>query len=338
MVWAAYRALSGDADWLLASVWAWTFLGLTLVQRRFVGELAPFVAVFGGLGFVALLSWLELTRPPVPFRDREGTATAVARDSGEATAAGAGGDDLPLPGRRRAVALTAFGLVFTAFPGLYTAGIHGRVAIDDDAYRTARYLGRYAAERDRQYPRNYVLSGWGYNRMYNYFVSGQSASYAFAQRTYEPFLRSREPAAWYDRLRDRVGFVVTTDDGPAGAFGESTYSRLHERLGSGRTGTGVGHYRAVYADGDRRAFALVPGATLAGTGPAETTVTVTTDVSVPGATFEYTRSATTDVTGEFELTLAHPGTYRIEGGDRTVTVPEAAVREGETVTIEVPTE
>ncbi len=43
---------------------------------------------------------------------------------------------------------------------------------------------RDAAERGHEYSENYVLSRWGQNRVYNYFVNGESeATGTLARRT-----------------------------------------------------------------------------------------------------------------------------------------------------------
>jgi dolichyl-diphosphooligosaccharide--protein glycosyltransferase len=354
MVWAAWDAVRRRAPgWLLLSLYAWTFLVLSYVQRRFTGELAPFAAVFAGLGFLGLCSSLDLATPPA-FRNRvsadggrqSGSRTGRPGPAGRLDDAGSDADaapetgtdpdpdpDLRLPGRRRALLLGAQAAVFTGFPALYSAEIHPRVTIDPRKHAAARWMEAYAAERGWTYPGNYVLSEWGENRMYNYFVSGESRSYRFAERTFEEFLASETPAEWYDRLRSRVGFVVTTGAAPIGGFGSGQiYLRLHGALGSRQPGrAGVAHYRAVYAsaDGFLKVFTLVPGATVTGRGPADDAVSLRTDVSIPGGSFTYERAAETDGSGRFSVTVAQPGTYRV--GDAEVTVPEAAVTGGESV-------
>jgi len=170
--------------------------------------------------------------------------------------------------------------------------------------------------------------------MFNYFMNGESRSYAFARENYEPFLSSMDPESQYQELNGKIGFVVTTDldqDVPA----DITYARLHQRFGSaGSSGApGVGHYRAVYASGDEsvKVFTLVSGANLTGTATPNETVTISTRVEIDGAEFDYRRRAGTDADGDFSVTVAHPGTYEV--GNRTVTVSEDAVQNGENVTV-----
>jgi dolichyl-diphosphooligosaccharide--protein glycosyltransferase len=87
------------------------------------------------------------------------------------------------------------------------------------------------------------------------------------------------------------------------------------------------------AGGEVKVFTLVPGATVTGTGPAETTLDLSTTVTVDGTgrTVEYRRRVETDSEGAFSVTLAHPGEYAFADRTATVTVTEAAVRDGATI-------
>ena len=67
MVWGAARAIDGARHWAVAASYAWTLLALAAVQIRFAGELAPFLAVFAGLGIVFLASWIDALPEAVPF-------------------------------------------------------------------------------------------------------------------------------------------------------------------------------------------------------------------------------------------------------------------------------
>ena len=107
----------------------------------------------------------------------------------------------------------------------------------------------YSDEQDMESPENYVLSQWGHNRVYNYFVSGHSRSYSFARSNHVPFVTGTNSTEWYDRLRDRTGFVVTSQEVVTNRSTLGT--RLHEHHGS-RNGMvpGVGHYQLVYVEDD----------------------------------------------------------------------------------------
>jgi dolichyl-diphosphooligosaccharide--protein glycosyltransferase len=340
MGWSLWQVDRERVGWLLLSPYAWTFFALSLVQRRFTGELAAFVAVFGALGLLALVGWLDLAR--APGLGREGRQRAGANERSGAPVAEADGGapdkaegDPALSDRVRVGMVGSLAAVLLGFPALFSAEIHTRLTIDSRKHAAARWMARYADARDWSYPRSYVFSEWGRNRMYNHFVSGESESYTFARRNYGSFIRASDPVAWYEELRGRVGFVVTTGEAGAG-FLTRMQGRLHDAMGS-RVGNtpGLAHYRAVYAseDGFVKAFTLVPGATLEGsvdvTEP--TVVPVRTEVSVGGASFTYERLARTDADGAFTVAVAHPGEYRV--GDRRVTVPEAAVVDGGTVRV-----
>lgn len=325
MLWSIWDGTvrRSDYGWLLLSCYAWTFLGLSFVQRRFTGELAPFIAVFAGLGFVVLVSKLDLAYGPRFLRERiEGQHHHVSSAD----------RDLAIPGRRRFIMLGGFAAVFAGFPSVFSGAIHGRLTYERQKHAAARWMGTYAAERGWEYPQNYVFSEWGENRMFNYFVNGNSASYWYAQQNYEDFLFSSAPEEWYQELRERAGFVVTT--GPESGFvSKRMIDRLHEALGSGVSGiSGLAHYRAVYSspDGSVKAFTLVPGATITGTTTSDESLRVRTEVSIEGATFTYERIVEPS-DGEFSVIVPHPGDYQVD--DRVVTITERAVTDGETITV-----
>ncbi|WP_254535986.1 STT3 domain-containing protein [Halomarina litorea] len=314
--WGLYRGWRGRFDWLALGVYTLAFLVLAGVQLRFAGELAHFVAVFAGLGFVHLAGWVEVTDRPAPF------------DEGTRADGGRGGSrTLSLPDRRQAGALLALFLLVGGLGMVQVPVKTSQVTIPQSQYETAEAMDEYAAAQNLSYPESYVLSEWGRNRMYNYFVSGESRSYSRARTTFEPFLTGR-PAKYDTRgFAERVGFVVVEDasTGVAGSMGVAL-----ARYGSrGDETPGLGHYRAIHVspDGEYTAFRVVPGATVRGTASGET-VTLSTNVSVDGESFTYTRRATVE-NGTYAVTLAYPGEYRIEGGGATsVRVSEAAVENG----------
>jgi dolichyl-diphosphooligosaccharide--protein glycosyltransferase len=333
--WRAYRR--GRSTWLLVCTYGWYFLVLAALQRRFVGELAPFFAVLAGYAFVVLLAKLDVTElsafsrdGEIPGRDGRGSQKLLARDGGEST-----DRSLSLPDRSTISAIAILLLFVTSAGAVQTGVRHEQVKISDDNFRAAAWMDGYAEERGWEYPENYVLSKWGRNRMFNYFVNGEARGYGFARQNYETFLASQDPASEYRRLNDRVGFVVTKDLSQ-NAPPDLTYARLHHRFGSagsGENAPGVGHYRAVYAsdDGSVKVFTLVPGANVTGTAAPNETVTVSTQVEIEGGEFEYTRRVETGADGNFSVTVAHPGTYEV--GNQTVTVGEDAVQNGGNVTV-----
>ena len=317
MGWGVQRAREGSPGWLVASSYAWFLFALAAIQVRFVGELATFAALFTGVAFVWVASWIDLARPLSVATDRDVV-------------------DVALPDGRTLGALVVLFLLFGGFGMLQVPVKTSQVVTEDGTYEAATAIETNAAERELEYTENYVLSAWGRNRVYNYFVNGESRSYAYARSNFPQFVNSESPESVYERYSGRVGYVVTTDgpDVPA----ETLYGRLHDAMGS-RNGDldGLGHFRPVYASesGSHKAFALVPGATVRGTAAANTTVTVTADVTVSGTSFEYERQTTTNVTGAFAVTVANPGTYTVAAPgseNRTVEVSETAVYDGANVT------
>ncbi|MFB6102280.1 MAG: STT3 domain-containing protein [Haloplanus sp.] len=329
-----------EPGWFVVGVAVVHFGALAALQRRFGGELAPFAAVLGGVGFVALASWFDLVRPPAPLRPDD--APVAATDGGDAD------DGLVVPDRTRLALLGGLAGVAVGSGSLYTALIDRRLVIDDATYEAARWITEYVDQRSIPYPESYVLSKWGRNRVYNYFVNGEAASYSYARRHYEDFLFSENGDEWYEQFSGRVGFVVTRDLPHLGLIPSATVqSTLHQRFGSAILSDigGVGHFRAVYAtdDGARKVFRVVPGATVRGAvdtdpggeGDADATqhVRLVADVSIPGADFEYVRRGAVE-DGTFAVTVANPGTYRVGDTGRTVRVTERMIREGTAVTVD----
>jgi len=323
LAWATRRTVD-DARWAVACSYGWYFFVLSLFQVRFTGQLGIFMALFAGLGFVWLAAWIDLTPWPAPF-----DTTA----NGEFATWTPGWPDAATVGAVLVLFLLVGGL------GLVQSAVKvEQVTTDDADYETAAWLADYA---DRQgwesRSESYVFSRWGKNRLYNYFVNGDSRSYGYAQSNYGSFVSLTDPQAAANLIGGRVRFVVTETQGSENIPPESMQARLHDNLGSRSDGVaGLGRFRAVYAtaDGDRKAFVFVPGATVRGTAAPNTTVEVATGVDIPGASFTYTRRTSTNETGAYSVRVAQPGTYEVAtaNGPTTVTVPETAVMNGTSVT------
>lgn len=344
----------GRRDWIVVGAYTWWCLLLTLVQRRFAGELSVPVALLVGAGAVALGGRVGLLASPDLFAPRAGDGGGASRSATDVSAA-TPGDEADHGGKTRPDAraepaetgadedggtrarLVAVGVVVMLV--VTTAPIPGLLAgatIDDPAYRTARAIDADAAASGVTYPSNYVLARWDRVRMYNYVVNGQSESFAYAERWYPPFLVSDAPERWYERLRERpVGYVVTRD-GRMSPDTDAMWTRLHRRLGSRGDGVaGLGRYRAVYAsaNGSVKAFRLVSGAILVGRAPPNATVRVRTSPSLRATdrSVAYARRTTGTANGWFAVRVAYPGRYRV--GGRTVRVGETAVRQGRFVPV-----
>jgi dolichyl-diphosphooligosaccharide--protein glycosyltransferase len=319
LVWATRRAVD-DARWVVACSYGWYFFALSLVQVRFTGQLGIFTALFAGVAFVWTAARIDLTDPP-----------AFAESSTDQEFA------TWTPGWPDASTIVAVFFLFALLGGLglmQSAIKVQQVTTEDADYQTASWLADYADERGwESHGESYVFSEWGKNRLYNYFVNGNSRSYNYAQSNYGPFMTQTDPDEATAMIGDRVRFVVTQN---RDVDREMMHTRLHDNLGS-RNGdvAGLGRFRALYVtpNGQRKAFLYVPGATVRGTAASNTTVDVAADVEVPGASFTYERRTSTNDTGTYSVQVAHPGTYTVTtaNGTQTVTVPESEVMNETTV-------
>ena len=341
LAWALRRAALGDRQWLALSAFGWWYLFLTALQIRFAAHLAPVLSVFAAVAVVWWLARYDLTALPAPVARPvgDGWRDAPAADGGtEATDDGGWFDRGALTVRSGVAALVVAALV-VGTGGFFLSGeVEGGI-VDDRTYETATWMGTYADERGLAYPDSYVFSRWGVNRVYNYFTSGVAGSYTRSQRTYTRFVYndSAESERWYERLREDTGFVVVE---PLERRPGTIQQHLYVTYGSRWSQQGhdaVSHYRAVYASGGTttKVFTLVPGATIAASAPANTTVEASTTVDIPGDTFQYRQRTTAGTDGAYRLVVPYPGTYELTVGNdtRTVRVPESAVSEGSRVSV-----
>ena len=51
--------------------------------------------------------------------------------------------------------------------------------IGEKTYDTAMWMRGYDSQKELGYTHNYVFSSWSENRLYNYYMSGDSRSYSF---------------------------------------------------------------------------------------------------------------------------------------------------------------
>jgi dolichyl-diphosphooligosaccharide--protein glycosyltransferase len=309
--WATVKQVA-DTRWTVPVAYGWYFLVLAMIQIRFVGEAAPFVALFAGLGLCHLCERLGVARRPVPL----------------------GGDGplrrLSVPDTTSLVIVIVLLSVVTVPGMLQIPGATDEVAIPEEQYRTADWMADYSAHHDMSYPDNYVLSTWSWNRLYNYFVNGESRSYRYALERYDRFLRSDQPERFYQRNHDRVGFLVYGGDFSRSGDVERALAAYGSRNGGAE---GLQHYRTVYVseNADYKLFRLVEGATITGTAAPEAVLTLRSEQRVDGWSFTYERRVTTDADGEYRITVPYPGEYRVNG--TRVRVAEQAVETGGTVPV-----
>ncbi|WP_251344419.1 STT3 domain-containing protein [Haloplanus halophilus] len=327
LCWLSFRAYrEHDSVALVPVVYGWTFLILAVVQLRFAGELSIPIAVLAGLGFVHLTAWIDLSRGLPDFSDYrppESTGTPSQPVS------------LSIPDRRTVLLLFVTFLLIGSMSFAMTPLKTNQLVISDEEYQAVTWMDEYSAEQDWEYPENYVLSIWGKNRFYNYFVSGEAASYQYAESHYGEFLTSSAGEQWYSQLHDRVGFIVLRDSPPGPDFtAESLQTRLHTHYGSeSAAASGLSHYRLVYISDDASltVFTLVPGARLAGTAPPGSTVSVSTTQSVTGEQFTYSRTVEADSTGQYAVTVPYPGEYTVGGSQMQVS--PTAITANETISV-----
>ena len=304
--------------WLLLSVYSVFWLVMAAFQGRFAAQLAISMAVFAGLGFVYLLSWVELARVPAVFEEDTGRRLAMA-DGGERRWI-----DLQIPGEAKTVIyVLGVGFLVCGLSLIFVPTIAGQVTHDEAQLEAALVMQDHAEEHDREWRDNAVFSSMGDNRMYNYFVSGESQQYRYVQRLHTRFADAEDPDGWKEAEFDgRFGYVIA----------DRERGLPPERLGADGNRT-LEHFRLLYAsdDGELAAFAVVEGATLEGTDVAAEQVTVRTDVEAGDVSFTYEREIDV-VDGRYEVVVPYPGVYIV--ADERVEVSEAAVENGSAIRLD----
>lgn len=309
--------------WIAVSTLTWYHLCWAAVQVRFAGELAPFLALFAGAGFIALLAWVDLIQAP---RGLFGPDDGPPVGTEAATIVELGSLD-----RQKAAYVGVVFIFVAALSFVFIPSFMGDIAVASGTHDSAMWIAEYSDQQGYEYPENYVFSLWGENRQYNYFVNGQAEQYTFAQDHYEDFMLSTAPDEWYSLLGDEAGFVVTNAVDES-LPNESTHAILHDRFGSaGDDVPGASHYSARYIppSEDRVVFEVVPGARVTGTGPADESTTVAIDVEIDGGSFTYEPEVQTNEYGDYGLTVPYAGTYSIHGD--AWTVQDEEVLDGEPV-------
>lgn len=319
--WAAVRRPRPAVT--VVAIYAWYFIALAVIQRRFAGELSVVVAVLLGCGVVGLAVRLQVISPRPTFSTAE---TPLRLNI-----------DVPLS------RVVVFALVLMLISSASFALIPVKMTqatYDGDKHDAARWMSAYADEQGWTFPDNYVLSSWSETRMYNYFVTNWTLGYTYARRHYQAVLSSVTPRETYIRHRARVGFIVTTDDHPPsvrvvnGSQELSLYARLHDHQTSRRNGVpGLAHYRMLWMSPDESVTVstFVRGATMEGTASPNSTVRVQTDVQLTHGTVSYVRLAETDANGAFTVTVPYAGLYSV--GNTSHRITESEVQSGTVVTV-----
>lgn len=319
-LWQAYR--NHRPGWALVGMYAVYFLLLATVQLRFAGQLALFAAVFAGIGFVHLAAVVDLTTRPRVLEDWRPDSMRSATDGGRLPS-------FEIPDRTSLGYLLVLCLLVTSIGLVQIPVKQGQIAVDEDTFRTAEWLSSNATSLNQSNSDGYVLSNWGQNRVYNYFLDGDSEWYGYAQQNYADFLQSTNESEWYERLNDRNASVITEPVNVSGS--NSLQVRLHENHGSEtEQSDALSHYRLrhVSDSGDRKVFSLVPGASITGQAPPNETIQLQTNRSVSGTTFTYERTVRTTMSGWYSATVPYPSHYT--SGNSTY-VTETAVTSGEFV-------
>jgi hypothetical protein len=146
------------------------------------------------------------------------------------------------------------------------------------------------------------------------------------QRFNTAFLFGTDAQQWYERLRDRTGFVVV----PSEAVGNAT-----------TIGTGVGPRRpqgslitVSYSSPrtpNRRCSRSSLERESVGEARSNQTLTVETDVTVGSYETTYEREVQTRANGNYNVTVPYASEYRVAG--ESVTVTETDVQNGTRVTV-----
>jgi len=320
-LWKTYR--SHRPAWAIVVIYVVYFLLLATIQLRFAGQLAVFVAIFAGIGFVHLAAVVDLTTRPRVLKDWHSDTQRSATD-------GCRLSTIEIPDRSSLGYLFALFLLVTSISLVQVPVKQEQIAIDDETYETATWIGSNASIFDPSNSDGYVFSSWGRNRVYNHFLDGDSESYWYARQNYADFLRTTNEAEWYDQLSNRNTSVVTVPRNVSDP--NSLQVRLHENLGSEtEQSESLSHYRLQHVSdgGERKVFSLVPGAGITGRAPPNETIHLQTNQTVAGTSFTYERTVRTTMNGWYTAIVPYPGQY---SGVNETYVPETAVTKGRFMT------
>lgn len=320
-LWRAYD--THDPTLFLLGSYPVYFTIMAAVQIRFMGHLSLFVAVLGGVGFVHLASKLELVREP-PLFDTLATSGTV-----DASRLDMDTMDIQLPDTQRAVYLAIIFLFIVGFAFVQIPVIQNQITTDSDVYESSKWINSYAEDQEWNPNDTYVFSEWGTNRVYNYFVNGDSASYRYAQMNYEAFISSTDGLEWYLRLFSKASNPVIVMSDVGDVPNRTLQSTIYHNFGStSHPSNGVGHYRVVRFDkqDDKAVVSVVPGTTIVRTGTPGSKLSIERNVSILGTEFTYSRTVRANPYGVYSITIPYPGSYTIL--DEEIEISEQDVEDG----------
>lgn len=326
VAWSLYTGYRDTSlSLLLVGSYAVVFLLLAILQVRFAGELSIVLAPFAGLALVHVGSIVDAVPRPTVLAATNSTASLFGSSSDES---------LTIPNRQSTVALAVVFLLIGGF-GIVQGPVQtNKLVYSDDAYQTATWLEKHTEQSDLDSESTYVLSVWGQNRMYNAFLSGNSERYGYAQSIYPQFISSTEPDSWYDRLGGRTDYIVMTSvaNQDEAGYQQTSHTILYESFGSATTDhSGAGHYQAVYQSPSKSHVVFVPveGAIINGTAEPGSTISISTEVSIPNAEFTYTRRTRVAPNGTYRVRVPYAEIYSV--GDTSVLVTAQDIESGSVV-------
>jgi dolichyl-diphosphooligosaccharide--protein glycosyltransferase len=326
-VWLVSRRY--EPQWLVIAVFVTYYSIASGIMVRFAGKLVIVMSVLSGLGFVYLLSALELTtRPKIVERPSEETVGKPQEQSTDEYS-------LTIPsswnicGNILLVTILIFGLNL-----MFILSFSSQVAHDEDHVEAATAIANHSDTVDREYPENHVLAPWQEYRMYNYFVSGESESETYGRYGYHRIYSFTSPKAPFRYTEKKpTGYIILTDieeEVPE----QGLYNRLYNDLNkSTEEFEALKNYQLIYGDEDDGilVYALVSGAELKLSGEQGSVLTLEKEVTVGDISFTYEREITVGENGTATVVVPYPGQYSI--GNTSVTVSTEQVENGETVVV-----
>ena len=157
LVWKRY-----EPGWLVIAVFTTYYLIASGIMARFAGKLVIVMAVLVGLGFVYLLSVVDLADRP-----------RVLSGLDERPSVGDRSLRLPASWNVRGGVLL-LGLFVFGISLLFIPTLGAQTAHDEAHVEAAMAISEHAEQTNREYPENHVLAPWAEYRMYNYFVNGEA--------------------------------------------------------------------------------------------------------------------------------------------------------------------